>query len=87
MVYLHFTFIDSYAQNQDYTTVDCHFLINGDKWDTYCYCQNIELLAFDWCIYNRPWPTLKVNVKVMHILAVNISYMVTQDKIIVITNK
>ena len=32
---------------------------------------------FDWHIYIWPWPILKVKVKVMHILTVNISQAMT----------
>ena len=38
-------------------------------------------------IYSWPWPILKVKVKVMHILAVNISQMVTDRAYIAIANK
>ena len=32
-----------------------------------------KLWAFDWHIYIRPWPIIKVKVKVMYIMVTNIS--------------
>ena len=53
MVYLHLFLAHSKGQTQGHANFDYEYLINGDRWDKYCYCQYIEscLCAFDWCIY------------------------------------
>ena len=72
--------IEYKGKNQGHPNIDCEYLVNGDR-------TNIEielpthrksrLLAFEWCNYIWPWTILKVKVKVMQILTMNISETVT----------
>ena len=63
MVYLHMTLAHSNGQSQGRVNAHCEYLVNGDRWDKYCYCQNIGSLqlALNWYIYIWPKPTLKVS--------------------------
>ena len=58
---------------------DSEYLANGYRYGKHCPCQHIgsRIQPFDWHIYIYSWPVLMVKVKVMHILTVNISGMVT----------
>ena len=58
--------------------IGTEFLANGDSWHKHCCYQQIESSLQSLCrhIYSLSWPILKVKVKVMHILTVNISQMV-----------
>ena len=65
------------------------YLANVDKLDKHCYSEHIEssMWDFDWHIYILSCLILKVRVKVMHILTVNISHTVTDRASIAIANK
>ena len=60
----------SRGQSQGYANWDSAYLVNGDRYDKYCYRQNIgsRLLVVDCWFYIWPWPILKVKIKVMQIL-------------------
>ena len=67
MVYLHLILDHSKGQSQGHANFDNEYLVNGDRYDKYCYCWYIgsRLLAFDWCIYIWHWPILNVKVKII----------------------
>ena len=86
--YLQLTLAHCNGQSLGSANFDYEYLLYGDKRDKYCSCQWLgsRLFAFDWCIYIWPWPILKVKVKAMLILTVNISHTMTNMINIAIAN-